>query len=327
MLFPLGPTSTPYRNFSSNPNELAERFLAPAVGLGKMERVIRRLLRRHGIELSKRLGQHLLVDHAMLERIAAASGVGPGWHVIEIGAGAGNLTVHLARTGARITAIELDERFRPLHEEVFCNHELADIAPTVDFWYGDALAFDYRSVADLAHAQGMHFAVVGNIPYQITSPLVAKLVLEEIPFDAMTLLMQREVAERLATRHGGRQSGSISLKVNFYCYVELLFVVPRRLFLPPPQVESQLVRFSRHEPLLPPPLRPRFFSLLEAAYAQRRKILGNTVAAAGIGYSKQRVEKALQALGLPASTRAEQLGLNEFLALFEKLNPATSEYE
>jgi 16S rRNA (adenine1518-N6/adenine1519-N6)-dimethyltransferase len=286
-----------------------------------MEKVIRRLLRRHGIELTRRLGQHLLVDEPTLERIAQASGVGAGWHVVEVGAGAGNFTALLARTGARVTAIELDERFRPIHEEVFGRwRELAD---RVAFWYGDALAFDYGAAAAQAAALGARFAVVGNIPYGITSPLVAKLVLEEIPFDSMTLLMQREVAERLATGDGGRHAGAISIKVRFYCDVRPLFAVSRRVFLPPPKVESQLIQFRRHAPPLPAVARPGFFALVEAAFAQRRKMLVNSVTARGIGYTKPQIEHALAELGLPPAARAEQLGLNEFLALYAKLNPAS----
>jgi 16S rRNA (adenine1518-N6/adenine1519-N6)-dimethyltransferase len=283
-----------------------------------MERTIRRLLRRHGVELAKRFGQHLLVDFPTLERIASAAGVGPEWDVVEVGAGVGNLTACLLETGAHVTAIELDTRFAPIHEEVFGRDPL--VRERLAFFYGDALAFDYHAAAERAHAQGRQFAIVGNIPYQITSPLIAKIVLEEVPFDSMTLLIQREVAQRLAAGEGGRHAGAISLKIHFHCDVKLLFPVSRRLFLPPPKVESQVIQFSRHAPPLPAAQRARFFALLEAAFAQRRKMLANAVAARGLGYSKQAVEQALAELGLPPNVRAEQLGLNEFLALYAKLN-------
>ncbi len=287
-----------------------------------MERTIRRLLRRHGIELAKRFGQHLLVDLPSLERIAAASGVGPEWDVVEVGAGVGNLTAFLVRTGARITAIELDERFRPLHEEVF--HRDRDAAKHLTCWYGDALQFDYHAAAARAAAEGRKFAVVGNIPYQITSPLIAKIILEQVPFDSMTLLIQREVAERLAAGQGGRHAGAISVKVHFHCEVRLLFPVGRRLFLPPPKVESQVIQFSPRTPPLSASERQRFFALVEAAFAQRRKMLSNAVAARGLGFSKEQIESALHDLGLPPGARAEQLGLDEFLALYRKLNPTNA---
>ncbi len=287
-----------------------------------MERVIRRLLRRHGVELSRRLGQHLLVDEPTLERIAEAAAIEPTHSVVEVGAGAGNLTAILAQKAARVTAIELDERFRSIHEEVFGRWK--PFGDRLEFFYGDALAFDYHAAARQATERGERLAIVGNIPYSITSPLVSRIIFEETPFYSMTLLMQREVAERLATGSGGRRAGAISIKVHFYCHVRPLFVVPRRLFLPPPQVESQLIQFRRREPPLPPNERKRFFALVEAAFAQRRKQLPNAVAARGIGYSRQAIEQALSALGLPATVRAEQLGLNEFLALYAQLHPGVS---
>lgn len=275
------------------------------------------LLRRHRVSLSKRLGQHLLVEPAILERIVEASGVGPEWDVVEIGAGVGNLTALLAETGARVVGVELDERFRAIHGEIFGPWK--ELRERVQFHYGDALEYDYAEAARRAHEAGRRFAVVGNIPYHLTSPLVAKLVLGEIPFDAMTILVQREVGERLAAHEGGRKSGAITVKVQFFCEVRSVFDVGRRAFLPPPDVESQLLSFRRHAPLLPSQERPRFFSLVEAAFAQRRKMLCNAVAAAGLGYSKFRVERALEQLGLPSTVRAEQLGVDLFVALYEKL--------
>ncbi|MCX7626131.1 MAG: 16S rRNA (adenine(1518)-N(6)/adenine(1519)-N(6))-dimethyltransferase RsmA [Candidatus Sumerlaeaceae bacterium] len=287
-----------------------------------MERTIRRLLRRHGIELAKKFGQHLLVDLPMLERIAESARVGPEWDVVEVGAGVGNLTAFLLRTGAHVTALELDERFRPLHEEIFgCDPEASQ---RLKLCYGDALLFDFHAAAADATSRGRKFAIVGNIPYQITSPLIAKVILEEVAFDSMTLLIQREVAERLAAGKGGRHSGAISIKVHFHCDVRLLFPVGRRLFLPPPQVESQVIQFLRHTPPLPPAQRRRFFSFVEAAFGQRRKMISNAVAARGIGFAKEEIESALRALGLPPTARAEQLGLNEFLALYAKLNPTNA---
>jgi len=283
-----------------------------------MEKIIRRLLKRHDIALSKRLGQHLLLDQGVLERVARAMATDDQWYVVEVGAGAGNLTALLAQGGAHVHAIELDERFRSLHESVFA--EWDELAPRVTFSYGDALSFDFAAAAREASTLGKKFAIVGNIPYQITTALVSKVVYDDVPFDSMTLLMQREVGERLAARYGGRQSGAISVKVNFFCDVQKLFDVPRRAFLPPPQVESQLVTFRRHVPPLPPDERARFFALVDAAFAQRRKMLSNAVAAKGIGYTKSDVESALSELGLPPTARAEEIGLDEFLSLYAKLN-------
>lgn len=271
------------------------------------------LLKRYGIHVRKSLGQHFLADEVVLDRIAEAVGADACCNVIEIGAGAGTLTSKLAATGAQITAIELDHRFERLHSQRL-RYE------NVRFAYEDALDFDYSDAARQTHAAQRRLLIAGNIPYQITSPLILKILESGAAFDSMTLLMQREVAERLAAAPGSRRNGTITIKVQFFCHVEELFNVPARVFLPPPEVESSLVRFSPRRHALEPEQRRSFFRLVDAAFAQRRKMLANSVAAKGIGYSKTQVDAALAAIGISHEARAEQLGLEQFLELRDKLS-------
>ncbi len=244
-----------------------------------------------------------------------------GSDVVEIGSGPGNLTVMLSLSGAKITGIEMDRRFVPLHNEILMtNSELGD---RLKFHYGDALDFDYHAAAKAAHDNGRRFLIVGNIPYQITSPLIMKLLEEEIPFDAMALMMQREVAVRLRSGPGTKQNGSITIKVQFFADVEHVRDVPPTSFLPPPKVESEVVLFHRKP--VPADIardkngRPAFFRVVDAAFMHRRKTLPNSLVAAAYGLERAQVEQALAAMDLPPTVRAEQLGLAQYIELYEQL--------
>lgn len=267
------------------------------------------------------LGQHFLRDEEILHAVARAINPGPDCDVVEIGSGPANLTMMLALSGARVTGIEMDRRFVPLHQEIqFSNLDFKD---RLQFHYGDALEFDYHAAARAAHEAGRRFLIAGNIPYQITSPLIMKLLEEEIPFEAMALMMQREVGVRLRSAPGTKQNGSITIKVQYYSQVENVADVPASSFVPPPKVESEVVLFRRKEQ--PADVardkngRPDFFRLVDAAFMHRRKTLPNSLVAAGYGTSREQGEAGLQRLGLPATTRAEQLGLAEYQALYAAL--------
>lgn len=273
------------------------------------------LLQRHGIRLSHRLGQNFLVDTTVLGRVVAAVGADAECDVVEIGAGVGNLSAALARTGARVTALELDPRFMPIHQKVAADAR----GGRLEFRYEDALDFDYAHAARVAATAGRRFIVAGNIPYQITSPLVMKVLEGDRPLDSMTLMMQREVAERLASKPGSRRNGAISIKAQFFADVRTVFDVGRSAFLPPPEVMSQVVRFVPRAQPLPPAGRAAFFRLVEAAFSQRRKMLPNSVAAR-TEMTRERVAAALEAIGRAATVRAEELGLEDFLALHGKLS-------
>lgn len=279
------------------------------------------LLRRHGLWANRGLGQHFLRDEDVLQAVARAIDPGEDSDVAEIGSGPGNLSVMLALSGAQVTGIEMDRKFTPIHNELVATNPGFD--GRLKFHYGDALDFDYKSAAQKAHDAGRRFLIAGNIPYQITSPLIMKLLEEEVPFDAMALMMQREVAVRLRSGPGTKQNGSITIKVQFYAEVEHVVDVPPQSFVPPPKVDSEVVLFRRK--VLPPDFprdkngRPAFFRVVDAAFMHRRKTLPNSLVAAGYGVTREQAEAALAKLNLPPTTRAEQLGLAEYVALCDAL--------
>jgi 16S rRNA (adenine1518-N6/adenine1519-N6)-dimethyltransferase len=280
------------------------------------------LLRRHGLWANRGLGQHFLRDEDVLQAVARAINPGPDSDVVEIGSGPGNLTMMLSLSGAKVTGIEMDRRFVPLHNELIATNP--DFDGRLQFHYGDALDFDYLAAATAAREAGRRFLIAGNIPYQITSPLIMKVLEDEVPFEAMALMMQREVAERLRSAPGSKQNGSITIKVQFYAEVDHVVDVPPESFVPPPKVESEVVLFRPK--LIPADLardkngRPAFFRLVDAAFMHRRKTLPNSLVAASYGTTREQAEAALQSINLPPTTRAEQLGLDQYQTLHAALN-------
>ena len=258
---------------------------------------LRELLERHGLSPRKALGQHFLVDKNLLDFIVRAAGVRPGEPVFEVGPGPGGLSLALLEAGADLTAIERDRRLRPVLEEV-----LGGRARLV---FADALAYPWEEVPE-----GSLF--VANLPYQIGTPLVLRL-LGSGRFRGLVVMLQREVADRFAARPGGKAYGPVSLKVQELAQVEKLREVSPSAFFPPPEVTSAVVR------LTPRGVRPDpgYFAFLDAAFRARRKTLRKNLEAAG--FDRARVERALASLGLDPKVRAEALGPEALKALYAEL--------
>ncbi len=263
---------------------------------------LRELLERHGLSPRKALGQHFLVDKNLLDFIVRAAGVRPGEPVFEVGPGPGGLSLALLEAGADLTAIERDRRLRPVLEEV-----LGGRARLV---FADALAYPWEEVPE-----GSLF--VANLPYQIGTPLVLRL-LESGRFRDLVVMLQREVADRFAARPGGKDYGPVALKVQELARVEKLREVPPSVFLPPPEVTSAVVR------LTPRGTRPDagYFAFLDAAFRARRKTLRKNLEAAG--FDRRRVEAALADLGLEPRVRAEALAPEVLKALYARLGTPPS---
>jgi 16S rRNA (adenine1518-N6/adenine1519-N6)-dimethyltransferase len=272
---------------------------------------VRQILRRHGLEPRRELGQHFLVDAGALARIVAAAELTPDDEVLEIGAGVGNLTHRLAGSAGRVVAVEIDRRFLPVLEA-----ELADY-PNVHLVVGDILALD---PSDLM-GEGP-YKVVANLPYAITSAVLRHLLEARVPPQRMVVTVQREVAERIVAR-GGRMS-LLAVSVQFYGRPQLLFRLPPGAFYPPPEVESAVVRIDRH---LQPPVEVTdvgwFFQVVRAGFSQPRKQLSNSLAS-GLGISPGEAASALQEAGVDPCARAERLSLEDWARLARRLGRAIS---
>lgn len=264
---------------------------------------ITELVERHGLRPSRALGQNFLADPNTARRIVRLAEVEPGDHVVEIGPGIGSLTVALADVGASVTALELDRHVLPALAEV-----VADL-PGVQVVQGDALTEDLGA---LLPEQPDGWKLVANLPYNVATPIVARF-LEDAPMVRSLLFMvQREVGERLVAGPGGRDYGAISVKVAYYGRPKLVGFVPRTVFLPPPKVESALVRIVRHDaPPVDVPSPAALFGLVRAGFGQRRKMLRRALQTQ-LG---DRTLAVLQAAGVDPKARAEALDLEAWAAI------------
>ena len=276
--------------------------------------VISDILKRHGFTFSKGLGQNFLVNPTVCPRMAEASGAGPGVGALEIGPGIGVLTAELAKRADRVVSLEIDQRLLPILQETLAGFELVKILNA------DVLKTDlHRLIAE--EFAGLEVVVCANLPYYITSPVIMKLLEENLPVKAVTVMVQKEAAQRLCALPGTRACGAVSAAVRFYAEPEILFPVSCGSFRPAPNVDSAVIRLQiRKEPPVEVLSRKKFFATVKAAFGQRRKTILNALTSL-LALPRDRVAQACQAAGLHASMRAEQLSLQDFAALSNALFP------
>ncbi|MBQ3069495.1 MAG: 16S rRNA (adenine(1518)-N(6)/adenine(1519)-N(6))-dimethyltransferase RsmA [Clostridia bacterium] len=272
---------------------------------------VKALLEKHGFHFSKALGQNFLINPSVCPRMAEACGATADSGVLEIGPGIGTLTRELCRAAGKVVSIELDERLPALLAET-----MADF-PNFTLVKGDALKLDLnRLIAEQFGDRPV--SVCANLPYYITSPLIMHLLESRLPIDSITVMVQKEAAERLCAKQGSRLSGAVTLAVQYYAEAEVLFSVSRGSFMPAPNVDSSVIRLTLHKT---PPCEvadeKRMFSLIRAAFNQRRKTILNSLMGAGV--TKAAIAAACDACGIAQTARAEQLTLRDFAALSNAL--------
>jgi 16S rRNA (adenine1518-N6/adenine1519-N6)-dimethyltransferase len=258
---------------------------------------IRALLDAQGLSPSRALGQNFVADANTVRRIARLADVGPGDHVVEVGAGLGSLTLALLETGAAVTAVEIDVRLAPILREVVEPPGATVIA-------GDAMRLDWPSLL-AAHPS---WVLVANLPYNIATPLVLDLLAGAPAIERMLVLVQHEVGARLAAEPGTKAYGIPSVRRAWWASAAVVGRVPPTVFVPQPRVESALVDLRRREPPGDEDLRRRVFALVEAGFGQRRKMLRRSLA--GVAS-----EEALTAAGVRTEQRAEELALDDWCRL------------
>ncbi|OUQ23371.1 16S rRNA (adenine(1518)-N(6)/adenine(1519)-N(6))-dimethyltransferase [Flavonifractor sp. An135] len=270
------------------------------------ERDIRALLARHGFRFSKSMGQNFLIESWVPRDIAAASGAGPGVGVVEVGPGIGPLTVELAQRAEKVAAVELDRALYPILEETLAPYPNVEVVP------GDVMKLDLAALCR-EKLPGLTPMVCANLPYNITTPVITSF-LEAGCFSAITVMIQREVAQRICAQPGGKDYGAFSVFCQYYAETEFLFEVPAQCFLPAPKVTSAVVRLT---PRSAPPQTlvddKTFFRTVRGAFAQRRKTLLNSLGTLGI--PKDTIRAALLSCGLQENVRGEQLDIPTFAAL------------
>ena len=263
---------------------------------------VRSLLDAHGVRPSRALGQNFLADPNIARRIVRLAGIDPGHRVLEIGPGIGSLTVALAETAARVVGLELDRHLLPVLSEV------VGASGNVEIVHGDALEADYAALLG-----DEPWVLVANLPYNVATPLLARLLTDAPQLERMVVMVQREVAERLAAPPGTRASGAISVKIAYHCTARVLAQVPPAVFMPRPKVDSTVVAFNRRPapPVSLPGPPEAMFALARAGFGQRRKTLRQALRTV-LGAA---AEPALVAAGIDPAARAETLTLDAWAAL------------
>lgn len=276
------------------------------------------IMRRHGIHTKKSLGQNFLVDANILDRIVAAATLAPADGVLEIGPGIGALTEKLAQAAGTVVALEIDQRLVPVLKEGLQPY------PHVQVIHGDVLKTDLHALFHTHFSQCRFVHVVANLPYYITTPIIMRLLESRLPLNTLVVMIQKEVAERMAATPGGKAYGSLSIAVQYYCEVDTVAEVPRTVFIPQPHVDSAVIRLTlRDRPAVSVADESFFFEVVKASFAQRRKTLYNNLAAHFFEKAdKERLLNVLSACGIDPSRRGETLSLQEFARLSDELRGA-----
>ena len=276
------------------------------------------VLQKYGFVFQKRFGQNFLIDTHVLDRIIEASEITKDDFILEIGPGIGTMTQYLAEAAREVTAVEIDDALIPILKDTLKEWD------NVTVLHGDILKTDIRRIADEKN-QGRPIKVVANLPYYITTPIIMGLFESHVPVDSITVMVQKEVADRMQTGPGSKDYGALSLAVQYYAEPKIVANVPPNCFMPRPKVGSAVIRLTRHQN---PPVttldEKLMFRLIRASFNQRRKTLSNSLKnSQELPYSREEVETAITECGLPLNVRGEALTLEQFARLsdaFSKLN-------
>lgn len=269
------------------------------------------ILQRHHFNFQKKYGQNFLIDANTLEKIIAAAGVSKDDCVLEIGPGIGTMTQYLCENAREVVAVEIDKKLIPiLQEDTLSSYNNVTIINE------DILKVDINEIVQEKNS-GKPIKVVANLPYYITTPIIMGLFEGRVPLESITIMVQKEVAERMQVGPGTKDYGALSLAVQYYARPEVMMTVPASCFMPRPNVDSAVIKLARHEN---PPVQVKdeqlMFEIIRAAFNQRRKTLVNSLNnAGGLNVDKESVLAALETMGLPATIRGEALTLVQFAEL------------
>ena len=268
------------------------------------------VLQKYNFVFQKKFGQNFLIDTHVLDKIIAAAEITKDDFVLEIGPGIGTMTQYLACAARKVVAVEIDKALIPILEDTLSDYDNARVINN------DVLKVDIAKLAEEENG-GKPIKVVANLPYYITTPIIMGLFENHVPIKSITVMVQKEVADRMQVGPGTKDYGALSLAVQYYAKPYIVANVPPNCFMPRPKVGSAVIRLERYEE---PPVKVKdeklMFRIIRASFNQRRKTLQNGIAnSPELPYSKAQVEKALEKMGLAANVRGESLTLAEFAKL------------
>lgn len=275
--------------------------------------VIKDILSRHGFTFSKALGQNFLINPTVCPRMAEACGADENTGVIEIGPGIGVLTAELAKRAKKVISIELDTRLLPVLDETLRDFD------NVNIINADVLKTDLKKLI-VEEFAGMKVAVCANLPYYITSPVIMYLLESKLDVESITVMVQKEAAQRLCAEVGSRDAGAVTVAVNYYAEAQKIFDVSAGSFMPAPKVDSSVIRLDvRKQPSIALDDEKLFFRMIKAVFAQRRKTASNSISA-GMSLPKSTVLQAIANAGYGENVRAESFTMQELAALANEIS-------
>lgn len=275
-------------------------------------RYVRSLLERHGFHFSKKLGQNFLINPEICPRIAEMGNAAVGHGILEIGTGIGTLTKELAKRAEKVTAVEVDQRLFPILKETVGQYSNLHII------HQDILKCDIPALLESEFGD-LPVSVCANLPYYITAPILMHLLESHAKLETITVMVQKEVAEKLTASVGTREAGAITVAVQYYGTVKQLFSVSRDSFLPPPNVDSAVIQIQLGTPYAEQVVDEKhFFRMVRSGFSQRRKTLVNALSAT-MGYEKNFILRALQICQLPETVRMESMTMEQLLLLHRVL--------
>lgn len=273
---------------------------------------VKEILSRHGFNFSKGLGQNFIIDPMICPKIAEMGNASEGYGVLEIGTGIGVLTKELALRAEKVSAVEIDTRLMPVLDETLRDFD------NIKIYNEDVMKADLHKIISEDFA-GLRAAVCANLPYYITSPVIMLLLESDLPIDSITVMVQKEAAQRLCAKVGSRESGAITVGVNYYGTVRKLFGVARGSFMPSPNVDSAVIRIDLDkERRLSDDEEKFFFRMVKAGFSQRRKTFANALSS-NLGIAKNDVYSVLSKLDIPESVRIEALDMEQLTELSKQL--------
>ena len=268
------------------------------------------VLQKYGFNFQKKFGQNFLINTGILEDIIAAAQITKDDFVLEIGPGIGTMTQYLCESAREVVAVEIDKNLIPILADTLSAYD------NVEVINDDILKVDIKTLAEERNA-GRPIKVVANLPYYITTPIIMGLFESHVPIDSITIMVQKEVADRMQEGPGSKEYGALSLAVQYYANPKIVVNVPPSCFMPQPKVGSAVIRLTRHEQ---PPVEVEneklMFQIIRASFNQRRKTLANGLNNfPELRLSKEAIQQCIEELGVPATIRGEALSLEQFAKL------------
>ena len=269
------------------------------------------VLNRYGFDFKKKFGQNFLIDENVVEKIVREAGVTKDDFVVEVGPGIGTMTQILCENAREVVAVEIDKKLIPILTE-----DTLSYYDNVTVINEDILKLDIKKLADEKN-EGRPIKVVANLPYYITTPIIMGLFESGVPIDSITIMVQKEVADRMQTGPGSKDYGALSLAVQYYATAKVILNVSATCFMPRPNVDSAVIKLTRHkEPTVNVADEKLMFKIIRASFNQRRKTLVNGLKnSPELSFSKEQIVKAIEKIGKPETIRGEALTLEEFAEL------------